>query len=76
VHLLCILDYNGGFNQVNPAWEQLLGYSTEELMARPFAEFSDPADRAATWAATGSVMQGQRISWSGKSASAPPNWPP
>ncbi|HUI05903.1 MAG TPA: ATP-binding protein [Verrucomicrobiae bacterium] len=46
--LLCIADLTGRFNRVNPAWEKALGFTTEELLARPFIEFVHPDDRPAT----------------------------
>ncbi|MGE0218570.1 PAS domain-containing protein [Mycolicibacterium sp.] len=38
-------------NRINPAFERALGYSAEELMARPFVDFIHPDDRDATIAA-------------------------
>ncbi len=46
--LLCIADFSGYFKALNPAWEHALGFSREELMARPFVELVHPDDRAAT----------------------------
>ncbi len=34
----------GQFVDLNPAWEQTLGWSLEELRARPFVEFIHPED--------------------------------
>ena len=48
VDLLCVLDYNGHFTRLNPAWERTLGFSLDELMSRPFIEFVHPDDRART----------------------------
>ncbi|GEM_PF-776695 len=46
--LLCIADTTGRFVRVNRAWENILGYSVEDLEARRFLEFVHPDDIAAT----------------------------
>ena len=46
--LLCIADFEGHFKRVNPAWMKTLGYSEEELTARPFLDFVHPDDREST----------------------------
>jgi PAS domain S-box-containing protein len=43
--LLCIAGTEGFFKRLNPAWQTKLGYSVEELMARPFVDFMHPDDR-------------------------------
>lgn len=46
--LLCTATFDGYFEWVNPAWEETLGYSREELLSRPFVEFVHPDDRRET----------------------------
>ena len=46
--LLCIADTEGNFIRVNRAWEEILGYSTEELEQRKFLDFVHPKDLDAT----------------------------
>ena len=48
IDMLCMLDFNGYFKQLNPAWERTLGFTREELMSRPFIEFVHPDDRERT----------------------------
>jgi diguanylate cyclase (GGDEF)-like protein len=43
--LVCVADFDGCFKRVNPAFERTLGYSREELLGRPMADFLHPDDR-------------------------------
>ncbi|MBI2502736.1 MAG: response regulator [Candidatus Latescibacteria bacterium] len=54
--LLCIAGTDGYFKRLNPAWEKLLGFTAEELMARPFTDFVHPDDLQAT------LAEAQRLS--------------
>lgn len=56
--LLCTIDADGRFQQLNPAWETALGWSRDELMAREYAEFVHPADRDATRAVVRAIAGG------------------
>ncbi|MFA5011374.1 MAG: PAS domain S-box protein [Ignavibacteria bacterium] len=42
--LMCIIDSNEYFQLLNPAWENVLGYSNEELKSKPYYEFIHPDD--------------------------------
>jgi PAS domain S-box-containing protein len=58
VDMLCVLGYDGYYKRVNPAFERTLGFTEEELLARPFVEFVHPDDRAASAADLQSLGSG------------------
>lgn len=46
--LMCVGGMDGYFRELNPAWQEVLGWSKEELLDRPWAALVHPDDRAAT----------------------------
>ncbi len=48
--LLCVVDLEGHFQRVNPAFEKSLSYTTEELLSKSFLDFVHPEDKAVTQA--------------------------
>lgn len=46
--LTCVVEPTGYFKRVNPAFSRVLGWSADELLARPFIEFVHPEDRERT----------------------------
>ena len=49
--LFCVVGFDGYHKRVNPAFEQTLGYTEQELLSRPVREFIHPDDRGASAAA-------------------------
>ncbi|HEX3704272.1 MAG TPA: PAS domain S-box protein [Vicinamibacterales bacterium] len=58
IDMLCVLAFSGHFKRLNPAWERTLGFTREELMAKPFIDFVHPDDRERTLKQNGSVRAG------------------
>ncbi len=46
--LLVVAGLDGYFKQVNPSWTRVLGWTREELLARPIIDFVHPEDRERT----------------------------
>jgi PAS domain S-box-containing protein len=55
--MLCTAGFDGCFQDLNPAWERVLGWSIEELTSRPFIDFVHPEDVEATAAVAGSLFE-------------------
>jgi PAS domain S-box-containing protein len=58
IDMLCFVDFNGYFQRLNPAWERTLGFTLEELRAKPSIEFVHPDDRERTLAQNRIVKTG------------------
>ncbi len=48
VDMFCVAGFDGFFKTLNPSFEKTLGFTTKELMAKPYLEFIHPDDRPAT----------------------------
>ncbi len=58
ISLLCTADATMYFRELNPAWEQTLGWTLDELKARPFTDLIHPDDVAPTLAVAGQLLEG------------------
>ncbi|MBN1398362.1 MAG: PAS domain S-box protein [Bacteroidetes bacterium] len=59
--MLCIADFRGNFVRLSPMWTKTLGWTDEELKAKPFVEFVHPDDRDATLKATFRLSEGIEV---------------
>ena len=58
--LLCTSDMDGHLVELNGAWEETLGWSRDELTAKPFVEFVHPDDRERTARSAAALRAGER----------------
>ena len=59
--MIAVGGFDGYFKAVNPAFERTLGYSTDELLARPFLDFVHPDDRQRSNEVFAEVLGGGEI---------------
>ena len=59
VDMFCIIGFDGFFKSLNPSWERTLGFTAEELMAKPRFEFIHPDDRTLTGLETDRLQDGK-----------------
>jgi PAS domain S-box-containing protein len=57
--LIVAADFDGHFTRVNPAVEQVLGYTREEFLARPYLDLVHPDDRERTAAEAAAISRGK-----------------
>ncbi|PCI36720.1 MAG: hypothetical protein COB53_08625 [Elusimicrobia bacterium] len=60
VDLICIAGFDGYFKRLSPSWEDLLGYTREELLAEPFVSFIHPDDVDRTIQEVGRIEKGAK----------------
>jgi PAS domain S-box-containing protein len=58
--LVAVANFDGHFTRVNPAAEQILGYTEEELLTRPYLDLVHPDDRERTAAEAAAIGEGKR----------------
>ena len=59
IDMLCIAEFSGYFKELNPAWETTLGYTHDELLAKPMFEFVHPDDLERSRAQNAAVKSGR-----------------
>ena len=59
--LLSIIDFNGRFDAVNPAWTKMLGWTQAELVGAPYTDFVHPDDLEKSYAAFAEVLRGNPV---------------
>jgi PAS domain S-box-containing protein len=59
--MLCVAGFDGFLKRVNPAWGRYLGYTSEELLARPYMDFVHPDDRTPTTTAADRLSAGGQV---------------
>ncbi len=59
--LFCVAGADGYFKQLSDTWETTLGFTTKELMERPYIEFIHPDDRETTKEQLHRAMTGESL---------------
>jgi PAS domain S-box-containing protein len=58
---VCVAGFDGYFKRVNPSWTRTLGWTADELLAKPIIEFVHPEDRASVFADRARLMAGESL---------------
>ncbi|MFN3375410.1 MAG: PAS domain S-box protein, partial [Burkholderiaceae bacterium] len=56
---VCVVDAQGRYLFVSPAYERIFGYAAEDVVGRPMIELVHPADRERTLEAARDIMSGR-----------------
>jgi PAS domain S-box-containing protein len=59
--MLCVADLKGHFRLLNPEWERVLGYTTRELLSKPYMELVHPDDVQSTALAASALTKQKRV---------------
>ncbi|PJE31438.1 PAS domain S-box-containing protein [Pseudooceanicola antarcticus] len=58
---MCILDRDGRFASLNPAWQKVLGWTRDQMVGHAFQEFLHPDDLVRSEEAFAEVLQGRPV---------------
>lgn len=61
LEFMCIASPDGRFVKINPMFSQVLGYTTEEMIATPFAGFIHPEDISITFSEIEKMSKGEKL---------------
>lgn len=61
IDMLCIAGFDGFFKVLNPSWSKALGWTTEELLSKPWNDFVHPDDLKATEKIKSVIVDGKEI---------------
>ncbi|MBX2977568.1 MAG: PAS domain S-box protein, partial [Ignavibacteriaceae bacterium] len=61
IDMLCIAGFDGYFKVLNPSWSKVLGWSTEELLSKPWNDFVHPEDILKTDNIKSTIVDGKEI---------------
>lgn len=59
--MICVAGFDGYLKQVNQAFTQMLGWSREDLLSKPYLEWVHPDDRETSIAANERLLQGESL---------------
>ena len=59
--LMCVAGFDGYFKRLNPVWERVLGYTLDELLAKPYLDFVHPDDRSPTTTEADKLTEGLHV---------------
>lgn len=59
--LLCVAGTDGFFKRLNPTFERLLGYTSVEILSKPFYDFIHPDDKQSTFNEIQKLGRGQLL---------------
>ncbi|RYD21266.1 MAG: PAS domain S-box protein [Verrucomicrobiaceae bacterium] len=59
--MLCVANFKGRLEQVNPAWTECLGWTAEELTSRQMSDFIHPDDHEATVKTRAFIVAGNPV---------------